>query len=690
VYVADQGNDRVERFTLDPSTLKPTGPPALSAQIFAFPQGIALDPGATRVYVADDDNNRVVVLDPQSLAMVAQLGTAGTGPGQFENPYDVAVDDHQPNQLYVADNQNNRVDVFDASTLAFLGTFGSAGHTVGSFSIVRAVGALGDDPRGGVDVADTANNRIQALDPGGALLAAWGIAGRGPGYFTRPRGVAFDPAGGVTVADTFDHRIERFDPDGTYSGQFGLVSQSTGFAAQGAAPGQFDSPGGVAYDTGGNLWVADTGNDRVVEIRPSDGAVLFTANNGEFGAPRDVAAGPAGSVYVADTGNGQVSRIDTDGTIEVIRSGLSSPAAVAWDGASDVFAADAAHVLDATTGVQVAPPAGETSWDHPAGLAIDPATGTIYVSEQRPGTANGARVVRGTPSGAGTYSWDTIADEGDGPAQVIEPAGLALSPDGGTLLVADQGNERVLRFDAPGHQAPQTQPLTVALSDITRGTVTSAPAGIACATDCVQHYGTGRQVTLTATPFPGSQFGGWSGACAPAGAAPTCTVGMAAAQSAGATFAAAPPQATPPPPPPPPPPVAIAKLRLSTRRLHLARPRDPRRHRHSQPATRARVSLTLTRAARLTITVEAGKPGRRHGSQCLRLTRLHRRATCTRYVPLLGRRTLSLPAGASTFTLTPALRGRPLKPGAYRLSLVALDSDGNRVGPVTARFTVTR
>jgi hypothetical protein len=164
---------------------------------------------------------------------------------------------------------------------------------------------------------------------------------------------------------------------------------------------------------------------------------------------------------------------------------------------------------------------------------------------------------------------------------------------------------------------------------------------------------------------------------------------MTGAESAGAGFAAAPPLQSQAPPPPPPPPVSLASLRLSTRRLRLARPRDARRHRQSQRATVARVTLTLSRAARVTVAVEAGRPGLRRGSQCLPLPR-RRRSTCTRYVPLLGRRTLTLPAGANAFTLTPILRGRPLRPGAYRLALVALDGSGNRVGPVTARFTVTR
>ncbi|MCW3041223.1 MAG: hypothetical protein JWM31_3128, partial [Solirubrobacterales bacterium] len=220
VYVADQGNDRVARFVLDPATLRPSGPPTFSPSSLglSYPQGLTLNGDGSRLYVADDDNHRIVVLDPVGLTLLAQVGSFGTGLGQLQNPYDVAVDGHDPAQLYVADNLNNRVDVFDANSLAPLGAFGHTGYGpgLGNMEIVRAVGAIGDDPAGGVATTDTANNRVQLFDPTGNVTAAWGLAGRGPGYVTRPGGADFAPDGSIAVADSFDQRVERFGPDGTY------------------------------------------------------------------------------------------------------------------------------------------------------------------------------------------------------------------------------------------------------------------------------------------------------------------------------------------------------------------------------------------------------------------------------------------------------------------------------------------
>jgi hypothetical protein len=171
---------------------------------------------------------------------------------------------------------------------------------------------------------------------------------------------------------------------------------------------------------------------------------------------------------------------------------------------------------------------------------------------------------------------------------------------------------------------------------------------------------------------------------------------MDADKTAGASFAAPPPPPPaaapqPPPPPPPAPPVRIRSVRLSTHTLRLARRADRRLHRRARRATRATVTVVLSRPATVTAGLQQGRPGRRRGSTCAPVTRTNRRARrCTRFVGLARRRTL--PAGQTTmsFTLTPAFGGRALPAGSYRLALIALDPDGNRVGPLAASFRITR
>jgi hypothetical protein len=369
---------------------------------------------------------------------------------------------------------------------------------------------------------------------------------------------------------------------------------------------------------------------------------------GGLSAPGAVTAGACG-VVIADTGHGILRQVD--GTTW---SGLSHPDAVACDGTT-VYAADDAGVRDLTHGVDVLP----GTWDHPTGLAAG--GGVLYVAEAR-------RVVR--VDGATTT---LVAGEGTGAGEVVGAAGLALSPDGRSLLVADAGNNRVLRFDEPGVAVPHPPQLTVSVDAITRGRVTSDPPGIECATDCLQHFGAGRAVTLTATAEPGSVFAGWTGACT--GASAVCTVALGGDAAVGASFAPAPvaPAAPAPPPPPRLAPVALRGLRIAPHTLR----------------SRARATLRLSLPATLTVSVEAGRPGRRRGSQCVAPRRsLHQR--CTRYVALRGSRTLRAHAGAYAFRLTRRFAGRTLRPGRYRLAVVARDAAGNRVGPLTARFTVAR
>ncbi len=679
LYVADDQHNRVLEYTLDPVALTVVGSPrtAQPDQPLRLPQGLAVHPDGTRLYVADNQHHQVVEFSTSTLKQIGHVGTQGSGPGQFQAPYDVSVDNRKPNQLYVADNLNGQVDVFDAGTLAYVGTFGGGGHGVGTFSIVRSVAALTATKGGGVVVADTANNRIQVLDGVGNVTNAWGIPGRGAGYVSRARGAVFTPDGGIAIADTFDNRVALMAPDGTFVGQHGKVNQYTGFATAGSSTGQFLLPQAAAFDSSGNLWVADSNNSRMVQVDPA-GNVVYTSPDGEVAKPRDVATGPAGTVFVADSGHGKVVQLAADGSSTTVRSGLNDPMGVAAAPDGTPYVSTGRRILNAVDGSAIAPPPDDGAyWDGPGGLAFGP-DGTLYVSELRRATPNGTRVLRGTPAGPGTYSWDTIATEGAGPGQVIDPANISVSADGRSVLVADAGNNRILRFDAPGVSLPVTQRLDVTIAGgLTLGSVSSDPDGIHCATDCMQHFGTGRVVTLTAAPRTGSIFSGWTGACASAGLARTCTVTMDSSQTAGATFGAIPP-----------PPVRISGLLLTPSHWTLSRRADRKHHRRARLSTRAHMAIRLTQPAAVTVAVQVPRPGQKTAAGCVPLVggqRAKKGQTCTRYATQAGVRRLQLIAGRTSVTMTPHVARRTLKPGVYRLVVVATDAVGN----VATRFTRT-
>jgi hypothetical protein len=248
----------------------------------------------------------------------------------------------------------------------------------------------------------------------------------------------------------------------------------------------------------------------------------------------------------------------------------------------------------------------------------------------------------------------------------------------------------VLRFDAPGHAPPRTATLGVAIDQILRGTVTSDLPGIGCATDCTQRYGTARGVTLTATPLPGSRFAGWAGACAAARTSPTCSVAMSADRAVGASFVAVPALIQPVLAP-----VRLTKPRISPTTLHRARPADRRRHRRARHATKAKMSVTLSRSATVTVRVAAERGGVSRKGRCVAPPRKRTRASaklrrCTRYVTRTGSRKVTFAVGRHSLTLTPHFANRTLPLGRYRLELVARDSSANRSPAVHARFRVAR
>ena len=700
-YIADQYNHRIQAFRLDRDATGDPGHPVLPAggtgdvvpaptpiaqwgthgdcsagtcadpfydQRLNYPQGVAVEAGSGHVLVADDDNHRVVEFLPDG-TYVRQIGSYGVGDGQFRFPYDVGVDAHQPRQLYVADNNNHRVQAFDFATLAFQRTWGRFGTEIGDFGYTRALAAVADDPAGGVAVADTANDRVQTFAPDGAPTAAWGIAGRGPGYVTRPEGVAIDAAGTVHVADTLDHRIERVSSDGAYLGQSGYVSANSGYASPAAGNGQFNTPGGVAVDrAAGRVWVADTANSRVQALG-LDGT--WQASAGGFNAPREIAVAPDGTVYVADTGNGRVQRRDpASGAWTTLTSGLTSPAGVAATSAAVYVADTGANRILRVAGTASTLPAPPGGLDGPTGLAA--AGGAVYVSD------TGADRVLRFNEGAGT--WDVLGTGGTGAGQFIAPHGLALDTAATTLVVADTGNDRLQRITLSGTPPPPLAPLTVATAGTGTGTVSSAPEGIWCPTDCRQGYSPGSVVRLQARAASGSAFAGWSGACSGSDA---CAVSMGDARTVTAAFVATGPPAPAPPAGPGPTSrpapsgatsasardriaPALRGVSLRPRRLRAAR----RGATIAAVASAAALRFALSERAMLTIAIERAEDR-------------------GRYRALRGRLRRTAAAGAHRMTFRARLGGRALRPGRYRLVLRAADAAANRSAARRLAFTVT-
>jgi DNA-binding beta-propeller fold protein YncE len=428
IYVADTGNDRVQRFTLGGKNPKILGKGRLDT-----PQGLAVK--GTRLLVADDGHHRVVELTTSGRYVRDSAGV------DMRFPYDVAFDAN--GGAYVADNSFHRIIQLGAK-LERKRAWGSEGGGHGKFVFPRAVAVL---PGGNLVVADAGNDRVQQFTATGRYVRTIGINGRRQPYLSRPADVAANGLGEVTVADG-NGRISWFSLDGRFAGGW---AQSRSFQSSTAVVTQ---PDAIDFATDRAVRVVDGGEVR--EYRDGAVARLFAPPLGAAGATSlDVA--PDGAQW-AVRGDGRFARIPPSGAPtwlgERNPAGRSTAAIAALaDGTIAVTEGTSPHQVrpkDGTiirydlTGKRLSawavprPEGGRPS--RPAGLVAVPGGGA-WVSD-----AANDRVLRFTADG---QLAQTLGAPGTGAGQLAEPRGLDLDCAGG-LLVADGGNNRVVRFAGAG------------------------------------------------------------------------------------------------------------------------------------------------------------------------------------------------------------------------------------------------
>ncbi len=190
-------------------------------------------------------------------------------------------------------------------------TFGSQGQLPGQFFAPVDVEA---DAAGNLYVIDSATRRLQKFDAAGNFLAGVDVRGDNPGgEAAEPWGLAIAPSGEVVVADTFGWKLRVFSADLKPLASFGQPPASD------RAPGNFDlfGPRDAAVDARGQLWVTDTGHDRLMLytlaghfIRPVGAS---GSGPGQFDEPVGIEIGPDGHIYVADMYNSRVQVLDPEG-----------------------------------------------------------------------------------------------------------------------------------------------------------------------------------------------------------------------------------------------------------------------------------------------------------------------------------------------------------------------------------------
>lgn len=295
------------------------------------PRTVAVD-GEGRIFVTDTYNHRILMVHPSGVTtVVAGTGRAGYGgdggpavEARLKRPHGIAVDD--AGNVYVADSPNHRIRRIDPagiiSTVAGTGKegFSGDGGPAAEASLARPRNLV-VDAAGGLVIADTGNRRVRRVDPSGVITTIAGTGGAGSSgdggpaveaRFEDPRDVAFDGHGNLYVVDTEAHRVRVIDPAGTIRTVAG--TGRAGFSGDGgpAVEARLDEPRGVAVDPTGNVFVADSSNDRVRWV--DTGGTIHTladrADSRRLADPRGLNTDTRGSVYVADTGNNRVIRVD--------------------------------------------------------------------------------------------------------------------------------------------------------------------------------------------------------------------------------------------------------------------------------------------------------------------------------------------------------------------------------------------
>jgi hypothetical protein len=312
-------------------------PPATDCAVATGPMNNSGVVGVTVTCSAVAAGVNSFITDFAGMLSVGSAGGSGTA-ASFNNPSGIATD--SSGNVFVADTGNNTIRMITpggvVSTLAgTAGSYGSADAT-GPLASFKSPNAVATDAAGNVYVADTVNSTIRVITPGGVvttLAGSPGVLGSTDGQgsaasFRNPLGLALDPSGNVYVADTGNDTIRRITPGGLVSTVAGTAGAAGSTDGSGAAA-RFDAPAAVVVDSSGNIIVADYYNNTIRKIAAgvvstlagspiSWGSVDGTGSAALFNGPQALAADTAGDVYVADTYNSTVRKVTAAGVVSTV------------------------------------------------------------------------------------------------------------------------------------------------------------------------------------------------------------------------------------------------------------------------------------------------------------------------------------------------------------------------------------
>lgn len=427
-------------------------------------------------------------------------------------------------------------------------------------------------------------NKAFSANPGDIITVVGsesGFAGDGgpatAALISVPAEITFDSAGNMFFADSGNNRIRKVDVNGIVTTVAG--NGLTGFSGDGglATSAKIYQPRKVAFDRAGNMYIADTSNNRVRKVNTSGiistvagiGNIGFTGDGGpataaKIGAPRSLAFDKDGNLLIVDSYNLRIRKVDSNGIITTvvgnggaISSGDGGPAisaslapnSIVVDNAGNMFISDgynnSVRKID-TNGIITTVagngdvefsgdggPATGASLYHPSGVAVD-RFGNLFIADFFNNRIRMVDTCGTITTIAGTGEFGFYGDGGPATNALLGSIFAVAVDSDGNVFISDQSNARIRKI-----LAQASVPLKIYKSGNGTGAVAADGVNINWAhRDWQGPYGLVQDpinttVTVAATPGSFSSFAGWSGACTGTG---DCTVTLDTGRCVTATF----------------------------------------------------------------------------------------------------------------------------------------------------------
>ena len=444
------------------------------------PNGLFID-GSDNLFVAEEAGSRLLKYQLSNKANLLSIGKAGLQNRDtytFDHPRDIAVD--SGGNIWAVDN-HRAVEYNPTGT--FIQEFPAADpwNSGSDNSHFNEPFSIAFDSAGSMYIADRYNHRVQVYDMSGptpvysTTIGETGVSGTDNAHFNEPVHLAFDGVGRLYVLDKNNYRVQRCVYTSAWScslffGETGLPGTDTSHLSQLWVSGL------TIKDS--DLYIADTGNNRVLKCNLSGACGAFVGVLGEWGSdsshlsnPGDVAVDLAGNVYVSDYSNSRIQKFTSSGGVAVDTLGTTQvpyvPDASRYNTPSGVaVGSDGSLIMTEYLGYRVAKlnaagvqqwTVGQAGvwmwnadnthfgdlWDGPTAVAVTN-NGLIYVAD-----TGSHRVQKCTVTGACNAFVGDSGNAGSDNTHFDRPAGVAVDASG-KVYVGDQNNHRIQKCTAAG------------------------------------------------------------------------------------------------------------------------------------------------------------------------------------------------------------------------------------------------